>query len=93
MRKSSLTGLVKSFFTDRNQQKDSRQFIRVQAFFDRRKDGTLGTSKFAGAKRASSKNTYTNSLLDLFCFEASLSIFSNTRLERAMLTGCLCTVA
>jgi hypothetical protein len=32
------------------------------------------------------------SLLDLFCFEASLSIFSNTRFERAMLTGCLRTV-
>ena len=43
-------------------------------------------------KEHSAKNTSTYSLLDLFCFDASLSIFSNTRLERAMLTGCLCTI-
>ena len=72
--------------------KDSRQFFRDQAFFDRCKDRTLCTSKFAGAKRASAKNTSMYSLLDLFCLEASSSIFSSTRSERAMLTGCLRTL-
>jgi hypothetical protein len=55
-------------------------------------ENQLFNHKSEDAKRASSKNSSTYSLLDLFCFKASLSIFSNIRLERAMLTGCLRTV-
>jgi hypothetical protein len=43
-------------------------------------------------KKIASKCSSTYSLLDLFSFEASLSIFSNMRFDRAMLTGCLRTV-
>jgi hypothetical protein len=39
------------------------------------------------SKNIDSKCSSTNSLLDLFCLEASLFIFSNSRFESAMLTG------
>jgi hypothetical protein len=55
----------------RTQLKDSRQFIREQAFFDKLKGEPVCLSMFEGVKRASSKNNSMYSLLDRFCFEAS----------------------
>ena len=67
----------------------ARHFVQEQTFFDRLKGEPVCLSKFEGVKRASSKNNSMYSLLDLFCFEASWSIFWSMRFERAMLTGCL----
>ena len=66
----------------------ARRFIQKEAFFDRLKGEPVCLSKFVGVKKASSKNNSTYSLLDLFCFVASWSIFWSMRFERAMLTGC-----
>jgi hypothetical protein len=72
----------------RAQWQAARQFVQEQAFFDRLKGEPVCLSKFEGVKKASSKNNSTYSLLDLFCFVASWSIFWSMRFESAMLTGC-----
>jgi hypothetical protein len=65
-----------------------QEFVRDYAFFDKLKGESVCLTKAGDEKRASSKNNSTYSLLDLFCFVASWSIFCSMRFERAMLTGC-----